>query len=165
MITRLLVALGTTIMLYSLILCVRIIGSIAYERIKNSWRFLFALECFFLLGYAVYLFELFSAQKKLIFGEFLVAAIFFFGAIFVMVVMKGSFDMIRDLNNKTEKQEELNKNLLEKKEQLETADAELEETKKQLERKNKELEETLEGFYLLKTHATDEAKTKKRKRS
>jgi hypothetical protein len=162
MITRIAVISGIVVMGYSMFLCSKVMKIVKLEKIKKAWNFLFALECFFLMGYMFYLFELFSANKRLVFGESLVAAILFFGSIFVFVVMKESLGLVEKLNSNLQQEEEFNKDLKEKKEMLESEEKNLEEAKAKLEKKNKELEESVEGFYLMKTKADEPKKNRKK---
>ena len=89
--TLFLIAAGALVMA----ICIRHFGPIVrqlkhvseteYKKISKLYRFLMVLMCFFLCGYVIVFLGLVSEIK--IIGELFVGAIFFFGAVFVLLVI------------------------------------------------------------------------------
>ena len=94
-----LVALGAIIMLVAAISTAKLIKRIKKSRYLRYWQALFVLMLLFLLGYVTILFFLKQEDGTLFF--YLVGFIFFFGALFVFLVVQTGRMTIVDLLNTT----------------------------------------------------------------
>lgn len=134
----------------SVILCVRLVREIGNYNSKVPWYVLLTLICFFLIGYIVFLYLLVTQEIDLGFMGYLLGAIFFFGAVFVITVLVLSYRLVRKLNMHTHELSDKNITLQTTTDALSAHKNELEQVKLALEKKNRDLEETLEDFYTMR---------------
>jgi ABC-type transport system involved in multi-copper enzyme maturation permease subunit len=154
MISRILVGFGILLMLFAVYSVNKLISIIQDQDKRTPWFILFLLIMFFLLGYVGYFYMLFTSINPSDTSSLLISSIFFFGAIFVIVVLSVNNSLIKGLNNKTETLENTNTTLKQQSEILQNKDKELEESRGKLVRKNEELEKVLEDFYTLRIGMT-----------
>jgi hypothetical protein len=150
MIPTVLVIFGIVLMIWSVFLCARLPGEVGKYSSKIPWYILLVLVCFFLAGYTVFLYLLVVERMELGFVAYLLGIIFFFGAVFVVSVLKVNDRLIRTLNDHTNEILEKNKILQLTSDELSLRKNELEKVKLALEKKNNDLEETLEDFYTMR---------------
>jgi PAS domain S-box-containing protein len=138
----LLIGIGIFFMQLALMKTRTILVMIKDKTESNSWRILFFMMLFFLAGYIVTLYLIFSGQQKLI--AFLTGTVFLLGALFVFIITRVSAVTINNLIIK-DKSLELNKELKtneaiikQKSDALENVNKELENERKQLEVRIKE---------------------------
>jgi hypothetical protein len=141
---------GIVLMVGSVFLCIRVLGVVGKYSSKTPWYILLTLICFFLAGYVVYLFLLITQHMELGLIGYLLAAILFFGAVFVVCVLLLNDQLIRKLNNHAKEILEKNKTLQMTSDELSLRKNELEKIKLTLEKKNIDLEEALEDFYTMR---------------
>lgn len=139
-----LVLCGIIIMAYAVYICVGLINSVKNKRYRVQWTAVLAFICLFLVGYIIYFYLTFISESNLLLNHWTVCIIFFFGAVFVVTLLRISYGLIVELEKRAEKLEELNRSC-----GINTI--ELEKRKKELLAKNKELEKALESFYLVRT--------------
>jgi hypothetical protein len=135
--------IGIGLMIWAVIIGKRLLQIIENKQQKKFWYILFILICFFLLGYISYLLILFFVIHVLDMSTLLTSSIFCFGAVFVVMVLKITTQLILTMNKTAKNMEENN-------ETLRKNSMELENTKKLLETKNNELLQTLEDFYTIR---------------
>ncbi|MBN2141850.1 hypothetical protein JW711_00830 [Candidatus Woesearchaeota archaeon] len=111
-------------------------------KLKKKWIWLLGLVIFFLFGYIAFLINR-IIPKILCSGGLLVGSIFFFGAIFVLVVMEISTQMIKKLQSKNRELTDVTRALMK-------ANQNLVETENELQLKNEQLKGTLEDFYTVR---------------
>jgi choline-glycine betaine transporter len=151
MINIILVSTGIIIMLFSVYLVIRLISLISDNALKKEWNFLFFLIGFFLIGYILYLYLLLSSNDDLMHTKILISSIFFLGALFVLVVLLITINLVKALNEDRKELNNKNKELSSLTEDLQSNNTKLEETRKSLDSKNSELNSLLEEFYTLRT--------------
>jgi uncharacterized membrane protein len=164
MINIVLVSIGIFFMVLSVFMVVRLISSIEDPSLKKKWWFLFFLIGFFLIGYGFYLYALISEKVVFFMEELLVSAIFCFGALFVLVVLLITINLVKTLNEDRKQLNNKNKELSSLTENLQSNNTKLEETKNALDSKNSELNSLLEEFYTLRVSMLGAKNTKKVKK-
>ena len=150
MLSKFLVGFGILIMAYAVSSGSKLLSVIDDIHSRRPWYILFLLIIFFLLGYILYFYLLFTSVPSSDLSAQLISAIFFFGALFVVIVLSVNYSLVRTLNEKATKIQETNTVLVHNSDVVQKKDLELEEAKKALERKNSELEKVLEHFYTLR---------------
>jgi hypothetical protein len=143
MFTYPLLIIGIGLMIWAVFIGQRLLEIIEDSHQKKPWYILFILICFFLLGYIGYFCILFFVVHTLDMSTLLTSSIFCFGAVFVIMVLKITSQLILDMKKNANDLEENN-------EILKKNSTELENTKKLLEKKNEELISTLEDFYTIR---------------
>ena len=86
---------GMVLLLVSLAVIRRLISHVSGEKIKGRWCFLQGLVCLFLAGYGYYAIAFGRAYGGP--AELIVPVIFFFGAVFVLLVCRLSLQTAKDL--------------------------------------------------------------------
>ena len=150
MLPRLLVGFGILIMAYAIYSGSRILSVIHDEDKRKFWYILFLLIIFFLVGYVFYFYQLLITTPANNLSAQLISAIFFFGALFVVLVLSVNYSLVSSYNDKVNKIQQTNVVLTRDAETIQKKDKELEEAKNKLEKKNAELEHVLEDFYMLR---------------
>ncbi|NTV23627.1 MAG: hypothetical protein HGA85_04595, partial [Nanoarchaeota archaeon] len=147
MITTIIIILGILMQVYALFLCKRLFSIISEKEHRKAVFVLFLLICFFLIGYCIYLYLLLTELKQHDPMTSLISGIFFFGAVFVVIVLKTNYRFLQKINADNAEIKKDTKKIEEKNEELDSSNKELSKVKTELARKNKELESTLEEFY------------------
>lgn len=142
--------IGIILQVYSVFLCCQITKIIENKDSKKSWNFLCSLIIFFLIGYSFNFYFLITPNHPNFKKDFLVSLIFFFGAIFVAVVLNISKKQIVMLKNDKLELELKNKELTKISEKLKIEHNDLEEAKTKIEKINNHLKNNLDEFYSLK---------------
>ncbi len=93
--TILLIYFGAIVMLFSILETRHLLIFIKENKYKSAWVMLWSLMIFFLLGYIIVM--LLLSNQIYHFSTILIGIIFFFGAIFVYLVVKTGFLTIKDL--------------------------------------------------------------------
>lgn len=150
MLSKLFVGLGILIMIYALYAGTRLFSIIHDATKRKPWYILLTLIAFFLIGYIVYFYLLFTTVTPTDVSSQLISAVFFFGAIFVVLVLLVNYSLVSGLNDETAKEKEANLALTHSVEVIQIKDKELEEVKNKLEKKNEELNKALEDFYTIR---------------
>jgi hypothetical protein len=150
MLPKVFVGFGILLMVYAVYSVRKLLSVVREADNRRPWYILFPLIIFFLFGYLFYFYLLFTSISPSDMSAQLISAIFFFGAVFVVIVLSVNYALIGGLNEKAAKIQETNTALLRNTEIVQKKDNELEEAKITLERKNKELERALEDFYTLR---------------
>jgi hypothetical protein len=150
MITRILLILGISLLVYSLLLCYKTISILHKKNTAHGWLPVFFLIGLFLAGYVFYLVSLGTSTQADFTDRFLIPSILFFGSVFVVIVLKINGRLIENLEDDSKKLEDINRELSTKNSENINSKIELEKTKTNLEKKNKELLNTLEDFYMLR---------------
>ena len=104
---------------------------------------LLALMYFFLFGYLAFFYALAVSATNSLMTEIGVGAILCFGAVFVVLVLGTSGDILRRFSENAKKLKEVNATLEEQAGRVAS-------TQKALEEKNAELRKTLDDFYTLR---------------
>jgi two-component system, NtrC family, sensor kinase len=150
MLSRLFVGLGILMMVFAIFSGSRLLSVIHDANQRKPWYILFLLIIFFLVGYIVYFYLLFTTVSPTDVSAQLISAVFFFGALFVVLVLSVNYSLVSGLNEKTVKIQETNTTLTHDAETIQKKEKELEEIKTKLEKKNAELEKVLEDFYTIR---------------
>jgi len=143
MIPHYFVIAGILQMIYCLFLCYRLKDVMNSRELANSWKVMFTLILFFLLGYIGYLSFLDNQVTTDFSSRLLVSMILCFGATFVIVVLVIIKNSILALRGNTKELQDANRELRNRKSRIEKME-------RRIEQKNKELEKTLEDFYTLR---------------
>jgi hypothetical protein len=110
MYTSLLVSAGISLMVYSIYLHRRLAGIVRETHLKRRVNYLLVLIVFFLVGYAFFLgFDAVMNPDLVI--SLLVSMILFFGAVFVVSVLRINYGILSDLNDHVDKLQMMNKML------------------------------------------------------
>lgn len=110
MYTSLLVSAGISLMIYSIYIHRRLAGIVREGNLRRRVNYLLVLIVFFLVGYAFFLvFETVMKPDFLI--GILVSMILFFGAVFVVSVLRINYGILSDLNEHVDKLQMMNKML------------------------------------------------------
>lgn len=104
--TSILIFLGAGIMLLSLLGTRQILQLLREHRYVRSWRALFVLMTFFFIGYLASLFLVLAGISRIL--AVLTGVIFFFGALFVYLVVRTGHLTIDDLGRYTAELERSN---------------------------------------------------------
>lgn len=150
MIDIILNVLGIILLIYSILLCAKILILLGKNNSQASWKFLCFLIILFLIGYCFHLYLLITPQFINFHKDLLVSLIMFFGAVFVVSVLEISKKQILILNNDKKQLELKNSELLTVSKKLKREHEELEKVKCELEKKNENLKDNLDDFYTLK---------------
>lgn len=90
---------GAFILLLAIARIIGIFKLLSHKKFRNNWRNLFVLMAFFFVGYLGMIYIVYSGNSDLLLV--LTGVIFFFGAVFVFLVVRagfGTFKMLRELN-------------------------------------------------------------------
>lgn len=90
---------GASILLLAIARIVGIFKLLSHQKFRNNWRNLFILMGFFFVGYLGVVYIVYSGNSDLLLV--LTGVIFFFGAVFVFLVVRagfGTFKMLQELN-------------------------------------------------------------------
>ena len=150
MINEGLIFLGALMMVYSIITSASVKHKIRNGSLKKKWNIITVLISFFLFGYLGFLFNLVNPGFRVDFDDRLVSIVFFFGAAFVVIVIKIIEALLSSSDRYSSKLENLNTNLSKSSAKLREREAALVSREKELERKNKRLEDTMEDFYMMR---------------
>ncbi len=108
MLVELLVFLGITLMIYSIVLQRRLVGIVHQDDVKMRFNYLLALIVLFLIGYIFFLW-MYSTMEIDSSVSLLVGVILFFGAIFVVAVLGINYMLINSINEHADRLEMLNR--------------------------------------------------------
>ena len=108
MLVEILVFLGITLMIYSIVLQRRLVGIVNQDYIRLKFNCLLALIVLFLIGYMFFLW-MNSTMDIDPSVSLLVGIILFFGAIFVVAVLQINYTLINKINEHSDKLEILNR--------------------------------------------------------
>jgi len=137
-----LVAAGAILLVYSAGLCHKLNRAVNNCAINKPCWVILALIYLFIAGYLAFFVRLFYFPAHTA-GELLVSAIFFFGAVFVVIVSKTNHRLIFDLIKKSSDLENKNQELSRRAEELKLSENKYKE-------RSQELDKTLESFYTLR---------------
>lgn len=158
-ITLFLILLGSGLMLFAILNAVKLLRLLKAKKYHNVWKILWSLMVFFLIGYLAAAGIVYYEKEHILL--LITGMVFFFGALFVSIVVRTGFLSINDffqinvrltqerneLRLAEKKVQELNKNLeqkvLERTAQIEEANKKLLESKEALRIKSTELEKNL----------------------
>lgn len=150
MICLILVTCGVILLIYSIVLCHRLNKKIDKNVAEKPGSLVLILIYFFLLGYVTFLGRLiFTITSHGIF-EYLVSIIFFFGALFVAIVLKVNHKLILNLTTNSINLGKLNKELENKNKKLRQKTDALKTSEEKYKKRSKELEQTLDDFYTMR---------------
>jgi len=113
---------------------------------------------FFLIGYIAFLINIFRNISSQGMTEFLVSIIFFFGAIFVVIILKINCKLIIYLSEKSIDLQKLNKNLKSKNYDLIQKSKALIISEKKYKDQTEELETMLDDFYTIRLGMEEQVK-------
>ncbi|MBU1167567.1 hypothetical protein KKC60_04135 [Patescibacteria group bacterium] len=150
MINLLLVSCGVLLMVYSIVLCQNINTKIGKKELNKERLPILILICLFILGYVAFLSRLIITLNSHGINELLVSAIFFFGAMFVVIVLKVNNKLITKLINNSLRVDKVNKELQRKNKELSHKTDALKISEEKYKARSKELDETLEDFYTIR---------------
>lgn len=119
--------------------------------VKKPCSFILILIYIFIFGYIIFLRRLMITAEAHGINEVLVSIIFFFGAVFVVLVLKANHKLIQDLTKKSLHLMKLNKELKDKTNALKKS-------KEKHKKRSQELEETLDDFYTIRIGIQEQMK-------
>src|SRR3989339_7289 len=159
MFNMILVSAGAIILFYSTWLCYKLNNSVKNNTAANHYWVLLALICLFIFGYLAFFARLIYSPVHTT-NELLVSVIFFFGAIFVVTVLKINNRLIYDLMRKSADLKKLNSDMENKNRELRNQTEELKSSKQKYKERSMELDKTLEDFYTLRLGMARDIKEK-----
>jgi PAS domain-containing protein len=95
--TAILIGLGACALLFSLHGTMKILGILKFNRYRTSWLVLAVLSAFFLVGYLAVIHFIVAGHFEYL--KLFAGLIFFFGAIYVFIVVRTGHLTIKDLTN------------------------------------------------------------------
>jgi hypothetical protein len=110
MYTSLLVSAGISLMIYSIYLHRKLAGIVREGNLRRRVNYLLVLIAFFLVGYAFFL-AVDTMTKPDLVISLLVSMILFFGAVFVVSVLRITYGILSDLNEHVDKLQMMSKML------------------------------------------------------
>lgn len=137
-----LVAAASMLLIYSIILCRKIIPAIEWPYMRKSWRLLSFMIFLSLIGYGFYLYIL-SSEILHELNDYLLGAILFYEAVLIMIASRASNQLVDGI-----KTSEVN--IIQNKHTLERDQGSIEKMKNDLEEKNEEMEKLLAEIYAIK---------------
>lgn len=137
-----LVLVGVIFLLYAAVICHSLLVQISLYQKNNSNKIILGFIYFFILGYLAFIAQLVTLETHGL-SELIVSAIFFFGALFVVVVIKVIAKLMLGLIENNSKLEHFNI-------ELKSKNDELKQSEDKYVARSKELEATLEDFYTLR---------------
>jgi hypothetical protein len=150
MIGALIVILGIAMLVYALVVCSHIRGQLAKMNRARSYSALMILIGLFIVGYAVFAARLANVAAAATYYDHLVAGVFFFGAVFVVLVTRINHGVLESLVLRTEELAASNSAKDNANRLLERQAALLKEAKDRSDFRSAELDKTLEDFYTLR---------------
>lgn len=151
LINGILITAGAILMICTLAGCKELIFEIKFPALRKPWLIAHYLVIFFILGYLIYLYLVISALVKINLATYLVSFIFFFGAVFVNLVLKIANELTKKLNQQADELARINQVLMNENTTLKDA--------------QNQLKQMIEGFYALplvkKSNGHDQAAASK----
>ncbi len=150
MINLILVACGAILLIYSAILCHRLNAKIDKKVVPKPSSLILGLIYLFILGYILFLIRLAIIVASHSVIELLVSGVFFFGALFVVIVLKTNHKLILKLSENSLHLGKLNAELENKNKELQHWAEELKQSEEKYIKRSKELDDTLNDFYTMR---------------
>ena len=150
MINLTIVSCGIILLIYSVVLCHTLNTKIDRNIVQKPSSLISILIYLFILGYVVFLWRLIITIASHNVTELLVSGIFFFGALFVVIVLRVNYKLILKLTENSLRLGELNTVLENKNKELSHKTEELKKSEEKYIKRSKELDETLENFYTMR---------------
>jgi predicted PurR-regulated permease PerM len=147
MLNEILILAGIVMMAYSIIISIYVKDKIDSRRLRRYWKVIIILLVFFMFGYIGYVYNLVSPDLGIVFDDRLVSIVFFFGAAFVVMVIRIIDSLLSSSSRYQDRLKDLNRSLKETAGKLDLKKREIESKEIELRKKNAELESTLEDFY------------------
>lgn len=142
MINLILVAAGATLLIYSVGICHKLNKAMNNCAINKPCWIILTLIYLFIAGYLAFFIRLLYSPTHTA-NELLVSVIFFFGAVFVLIMSKTNYELIFDLIKKSSDLENKNQELSRHAEELKLS-------KQKYKERSEELDKTLDSFYTLR---------------
>ncbi len=100
MINIILVLSGAALLGYAIAICWALHRQVERSIIGRACIIILALTCLFMIGYLIFFVRLLVTMPQHTFDELLISLIFFFGAVFVVVVLKINYNLILNIHEK-----------------------------------------------------------------
>ncbi len=149
MINIALVVGGAVLLGYAVIVCLSLDKKIERNIIGPACYIVIGLICFFLAGYIFFFVRLLELYPLHTANELLISLVFFFGAVFVVVILNVNKKLLLSINEKNTRLEDANK-------QLTIKTKEAESSREKYREKSEELERTLEDYYTARVDAAEQ---------
>jgi hypothetical protein len=149
MINLILVFCGAILLIYSAIKGHALNGKINTKIVKKSYAFILFLIYLFILGYVLFFVKLLSITSSSA-EDLLVSIIFFFGALFVLIVLRVNQKLLLNITEASEQLEKLNTELENKNKELRKEKDNLLISEEKYKKRSIELSDTLDDFYTMR---------------